>query len=33
MSKEETFLQAYRRLGEAPFKDILYPEKAAQNAT
>jgi sulfite reductase (NADPH) hemoprotein beta-component len=32
MSKEETFLQAYRRLGEAPFKDILYPEKAAQNA-
>ena len=31
-SKEETFLQAYRRLGEAPFKDILYPEKAAQNA-
>ena len=32
MSKEETFLQAYRRLGAAPFKDILYPEKAAQNA-
>jgi len=32
MSKEETFLHAYRRLGEAPFKDILYPEKAAQNA-
>ena len=32
MSPSETFLQAYRRLGAAPFKDILYPEKAAQNA-
>lgn len=31
-SPSETFLQAYRRLGAAPFKDILYPEKAAQNA-
>ncbi|MEJ6398632.1 nitrite/sulfite reductase [Yoonia sp. 208BN28-4] len=29
---DETFLQAYRRLGAAPFKAILYPEKAAQNA-
>ena len=29
---EETFLQAYRRLGPAPFKDILYPEKAEKNA-
>ena len=29
---DETFLQAYRRLGAAPFKDILYPEKAAKNA-
>ena len=29
---DETFLQTYRRLGAAPFKDILYPEKAAQNA-
>jgi len=32
MCKDETFLQAYRRLGAAPFKDILYPEKARQNA-
>ena len=29
---DETFLQAYRRLGAVPFKDILYPEKAAKNA-
>ncbi|MCK0119624.1 nitrite/sulfite reductase [Loktanella sp. F6476L] len=29
---DETFIQAYRRLGAQPFKDILYPEKAAQNA-
>ena len=29
---EETFLQTYRRLGAAPFKDILYPEKAEKNA-
>ena len=29
---EETFLQTYRRLGAEPFKAILYPEKAAQNA-
>jgi sulfite reductase (NADPH) hemoprotein beta-component len=26
-SNEETFLQAYRRLGMAPFKAALYPEK------
>lgn len=32
MCKEETFLHAYRRLGAAPFKDILYPEKAQKNA-
>ena len=29
---QETFLQAYRRLGSAPFKAILYPEKEAQDA-
>ncbi|MBB5721774.1 sulfite reductase (NADPH) hemoprotein beta-component [Loktanella ponticola] len=29
---DETFIQAYRRLGAQPFKNILYPEKAAQNA-
>jgi sulfite reductase (NADPH) hemoprotein beta-component len=29
---DETFIQTYRRLGAQPFKDILYPEKAAQNA-
>ena len=28
----ETFLQAYRRLGAEPFKNILYPEKAQKNA-
>ncbi len=28
----ETFLQTYRRLGAAPFKSILYPEKDAKNA-
>lgn len=28
----ETFLQTYRRLGQAPFKAILYPERSAQNA-
>lgn len=32
VSREETFLDAYRRLGAAPFKDILYPEKVEQNA-
>ncbi|WP_458790837.1 nitrite/sulfite reductase [Yoonia sp. MH D7] len=32
LSADETFLQAYRRLGAAPFKDILYPEKAVKNA-
>ncbi|MDE0589322.1 nitrite/sulfite reductase [Halocynthiibacter sp. C4] len=31
-SEEETFLQAYRRLGMAPFKDALYPEAAKKNA-
>ncbi len=29
---DETFLQAYRRLGTDPFIAILYPEKAAKNA-
>ena len=29
---DETFLQAYRRLGADPFITILYPEKAAKNA-
>jgi len=29
---DETFIQAYRRLGAQPFKDALYPEKAARNA-
>jgi len=29
---DETFLQAYKRLGAQPFKDILYPEKAEKNA-
>ena len=29
---EETFLQAYRRLGMAPFKAALYPEKEATRA-
>jgi sulfite reductase (NADPH) hemoprotein beta-component len=29
---EETFLQAYRRLGAAPFKDALYPEASRKNA-
>ena len=32
MSDDETFLQTYRRLGAAPFKSILYPEKADRNA-
>ncbi|EYD72370.1 nitrite/sulfite reductase [Limimaricola hongkongensis] len=27
---EETFLDAYRRLGPAPFKSVLYPEQAAK---
>lgn len=30
---DETFLQAYRRLGEAPFKAALYPPEGSQNAT
>ncbi len=29
---DETFIQAFRRLGAQPFKDALYPEKAARNA-
>ncbi len=29
---EETFLQAYRRLGAAPFKAALYPEATARTA-
>ncbi len=28
----ETFLQTYRRLGQAPFKAALYPEEGARNA-
>ncbi|MGB1389066.1 MAG: hypothetical protein ACPG61_09275, partial [Paracoccaceae bacterium] len=28
-SREETFLDAFRRLGMAPFKAALYPEKQA----
>jgi len=31
-SPEETFLETYRRLGAAPFKDILYPEQDKANA-
>ncbi|MEL6509957.1 MAG: nitrite/sulfite reductase [Pseudomonadota bacterium] len=31
-SADETFLQAYRRLGAAPFKAVLYPDQAKQNA-
>ena len=29
---EETFLDTYRRLGQAPFKAALYPEKEARDA-
>ena len=29
---DETFLETYRRLGAAPFKDILYPKEAAHAA-
>ena len=32
LNADETFLQTYRRLGLAPFKAALYPEKEAQNA-
>jgi len=32
LAPDETFLMTYRRLGLAPFKDILYPEKAEKNA-
>ncbi|MEL7212559.1 MAG: nitrite/sulfite reductase [Pseudomonadota bacterium] len=28
----ETFLEAYRRLGAAPFKAVLYPDEAKRNA-
>lgn len=31
-SSDETFLETYRRMGAEPFKNILYPEKAAANA-
>ena len=31
-SREETFLDAYRRLGAAPFKAALYPEARADAA-
>ena len=26
---QETFLEAFRRLGEVPFRDALYPAEAA----
>ena len=29
---EDTFLQAFRRLGAAPFKALLYPDEAKRNA-
>ena len=29
---DETFLQAYRRLGLAPFKALLYPSEEKANA-
>ena len=31
-SADETFIETYRRLGMAPFKAALYPDKEAQNA-
>jgi len=31
-AEEETFLEAYRRVGMAPFKGALYPEEAARAA-
>ncbi|MFC7705020.1 nitrite/sulfite reductase [Plastorhodobacter daqingensis] len=31
-SREETFLEAYRRLGVAPFKAALYPDEGKQDA-
>ncbi|WP_114965158.1 nitrite/sulfite reductase [Alkalilacustris brevis] len=31
-SREETFLEAYRRLGPAPFKAALYPEEGRRDA-
>ncbi len=32
LGHDETFLQAYRRLGAAPFVSLLYPEKGAKHA-
>jgi sulfite reductase (NADPH) hemoprotein beta-component len=29
---DETFLMAYRRLGQAPFKEALYPDQEAGRA-
>jgi sulfite reductase (NADPH) hemoprotein beta-component len=31
-AKSETFADAFRRLGPAPFKAALYPEEAARDA-
>ena len=32
-NRQETFLQAYRRLGKAPFREALYgPEKSKRSA-
>ncbi|MCW1950079.1 MAG: nitrite/sulfite reductase, partial [Octadecabacter sp.] len=31
-NRDETFIETYRRLGAAPFKDILYPKEAANAA-
>ncbi len=33
LNAEETFLAAYRRLGPAPFKEVLYAESAAASLT
>jgi sulfite reductase (NADPH) hemoprotein beta-component len=30
-SRDETFLETYKRLGAAPFKAALYPEPVAQS--
>jgi len=32
LSADETFIETFRRVGMGPFKDVLYPEKAAKNA-
>ncbi|MEH6835215.1 MULTISPECIES: nitrite/sulfite reductase [Falsihalocynthiibacter] len=32
LNHDETFLATFRRLGMAPFKDVLYPEAAKRNA-